>query len=73
MEKRKIISKFNVSAYIVREILHMTRYTFADLFNDETFCKKIELTEKRLEDNYLKIDDDADITDIYVAIETESD
>lgn len=38
MEKRKNISKFNVSAYIVRDItynaLHVCR-----LFNDATFCK----------------------------------
>ena len=50
MEKRKNISKFNVSAYIVRDItynaLHVCR-----LFNDATFWK-IELAE-----NIRKIDD----------------
>ncbi len=51
MEKRKNISKFNVSAYIVRDITY-NALLVCRLFNDATFCKKIELAE-----NIRKIDD----------------
>ena len=70
--KKTIINKLDLSAYMVKETLQQIRSVYVDLCEDTFFIKELITLENYLRNKYLKIEEDAEITDIYVAVETEN-
>ena len=70
--QKTIINKLDLSAYMVKEALQQIKSTYMDLCEDAFVIKELIALENYLKNKYLKIEEDAEITDIYVAVETEN-